>query len=176
VDKYIGDALMACFGTLEEEVDAEYRSVCAAMEFKETIREMNKERRRLGKDPISIGVGVNTGTFLYKPSIYIFYTCFAKFSSIVWCLGPLLAGFIGSTQRLEYTCIGDSVNTASRISDLSKRDQVLISEFTYEKVRDWVTVQPIGPKQFKGKNREVGLIFFLFKVHLNLLLNDILFT
>ena len=64
VDKYIGDALMACFGTLEEEVDAEYRSVCAAMEFKETIREMNKERRRLGKDPISIGVGVNTGMFL----------------------------------------------------------------------------------------------------------------
>ena len=64
MDKYIGDALMAVFGSLEEEIDAEYRSVAAALEFKTVIREMNMDRIRQGKDPISIGVGVNTGTYL----------------------------------------------------------------------------------------------------------------
>ncbi|KAJ3115230.1 hypothetical protein HDU96_001014 [Phlyctochytrium bullatum] len=129
VDKYIGDALMAVFGTMEDETDSEYRSVAAAIEFKETIREMNEERKRQGKDTISIGVGVNTG--------------------------ELLAGFIGSSQRLEYTCIGDTVNTSSRICDMSSRDQVLISEFTYEAVKDWVVAEPVGYRQFKGKTTEV---------------------
>lgn len=61
VDKYIGDALMAVFGTLEDDTDAEFRAVSAAFEFKQAIKEMNEDRQRFGKDPISIGVGVNTG-------------------------------------------------------------------------------------------------------------------
>jgi adenylate cyclase len=61
VDKYIGDALMAVFGTLEDEKDPEYRAVSAAFEFKEAIRDMNEDRARFKKEPISIGVGVNTG-------------------------------------------------------------------------------------------------------------------
>ncbi|KAI8848884.1 hypothetical protein BC829DRAFT_393256 [Chytridium lagenaria] len=140
VDKYIGDALMAVFGTMEDETDSEYRSVAAALEFKETIREMNEERKRQGKDTISIGVGVNTG--------------------------ELIAGFIGSSQRLEYTCIGDTVNTSSRICDMSSRDQVLISEFTYECVKEWVVAEQVGYRQFKGKTTEVSTIklFFIFLV------------
>ncbi|KAJ3291532.1 hypothetical protein HDU76_007260 [Blyttiomyces sp. JEL0837] len=129
VDKYIGDALMAVFGTLEEEKDAEYRSVAAALEFKTTIKEMNEDRVRRGKEAISIGVGVNTG--------------------------ELVAGFIGSIQRLEYTCIGDTVNTSSRICDMAKQDQVYISETTYEAIKDYVTVEPVGYRQFKGKRKEV---------------------
>ncbi|ORY49833.1 adenylyl cyclase [Rhizoclosmatium globosum] len=129
VDKYIGDALMAVFGTLDEEVDSEYRSVATAMEWLETIRDMNEIRERQGKKPIRIGVGVNTGN--------------------------LLAGFIGSAQRLEYTCIGDTVNTSSRISDMATNDQVLISESTYERVKQWVRVEPFGPRMFKGKKKEV---------------------
>ncbi|KAJ1551354.1 hypothetical protein HK096_000791, partial [Nowakowskiella sp. JEL0078] len=82
VDKYIGDALMAVFGTLEEEKDSEFRSIAAALEFKMAIKEMNELRSRQNKESISVGVGVNTG--------------------------ELLAGFIGCTQRLEYTCIGDT--------------------------------------------------------------------
>ena len=63
VDKFIGDALMAVYGTLEEEADSEYRAVAAAIEFKKAIKDMNEERRRMGKEGISIGVGVNTGTY-----------------------------------------------------------------------------------------------------------------
>ena len=61
VDKYIGDALMAVFGTLEDDKDAEFRAVSAAFEFKQAIRDMNEDRARFNKEPISIGVGVNTG-------------------------------------------------------------------------------------------------------------------
>jgi adenylate cyclase len=65
VDKFIGDALMAVFGSLEEEAESEYRAVAAAIEFRRAIKEMNDERIRMGKEEISIGVGVNTGrTFL----------------------------------------------------------------------------------------------------------------
>ncbi len=63
VDKFIGDALMAVYGTLEEEADSEYRAVVAALEFKNAIKDMNSERERLGKEKISIGVGVNTGNY-----------------------------------------------------------------------------------------------------------------
>ncbi|KAI9331254.1 hypothetical protein DFJ73DRAFT_85730 [Zopfochytrium polystomum] len=129
VDKYIGDALMAVFGTLDEETDAEYRSVATALEFVQTINDMNEDRRRQGKEPISIGVGVNTG--------------------------ELLAGFIGCAQRLEYTCIGDTVNTSSRICSMAEKDQVLISEMTYQAVKNLVNVRPVGYRQFKGKTQEV---------------------
>lgn len=61
MDKYIGDAIMAVFGTLEDEAQAEYRAVLAGMEFQKAIAEMNAERARVRKDPISIGVGINTG-------------------------------------------------------------------------------------------------------------------
>ncbi|KAJ3315693.1 hypothetical protein HDV04_002107 [Boothiomyces sp. JEL0838] len=129
VDKYIGDALMAVFGTLEDDKDAEFRGVSAAFEFKAAIKDMNEDRARFNKEPISIGVGVNTG--------------------------DLLAGFIGSSQRLEYTVIGDSVNTSSRICSMSKMNQVLISEYTYEYVKDRIEAVAVGSRQFKGKQKEV---------------------
>lgn len=129
VDKYIGDALMAAFGTLEDEKDAEYRSVAAALEFIEAINEMNEERKTKGKEPIQVGVGVNTG--------------------------EVVTGFIGSTQRLEYTSIGDTVNTSSRICSMAGKDQVLISETTYQPIKGLLTVNPVGLRQFKGKKQEV---------------------
>lgn len=52
---------MAVFGTLEDQAEAEYRATMAGIEFQQAIAEMNEERRRMRKDPISIGVGINTG-------------------------------------------------------------------------------------------------------------------
>ena len=95
---------MANFGTIEDEKDAEFRAVAASLEFKKAIFEMNQERVKSGLEPIEVGVGVNTG--------------------------ELVSGFIGSSQRLEYTCIGDAVNTSSRICGLADANQVLISEST----------------------------------------------
>ncbi|KAJ3022305.1 hypothetical protein HKX48_006492 [Thoreauomyces humboldtii] len=130
VDKYIGDALMAAFGTLADEgPDAEYRAVCAALEFKEAIDDMNSERAKLKKAPISVGIGLNTG--------------------------ELLTGFIGSSQRLEYTCIGDTVNTSSRICSMAASNQVLVSQSTWEAVEGRFTGEEVGGRMFKGKEREV---------------------
>lgn len=61
VDKYIGDCLMATFGTLDVESDPEIRAVSACLDFITAINDMNDERIALHKDPIIIGVGVNTG-------------------------------------------------------------------------------------------------------------------
>ena len=107
----------------------EFRAVAAGLEFINAVKEMNLDRARFGNEPISIGVGINTG--------------------------DLLSGFIGCAQRLEYTCIGDAVNTSSRICSMAEHDQVLISESTYQKVKHKVCAVPIGSRQFKGKQQEV---------------------
>ncbi|ORZ30913.1 hypothetical protein BCR44DRAFT_63776 [Catenaria anguillulae PL171] len=132
VDKFIGDELMAVFGTLgDDNNDPTYstiNSVMAAIEFKQAIDDMNRDRVRQGKEPIAIGVGLNTGR--------------------------LITGFMGSSQRLEYTCIGDTVNLASRICGFAAADQVLISEDTWRYVRGRVECRFQGARQFKGKERE----------------------
>ncbi|KAJ3157562.1 hypothetical protein HDU86_003214 [Geranomyces michiganensis] len=130
VDKYIGDALMTAFGTLVDEgEDPEFRAVCAALEFKEAIDEMNMERAKSRKEPIAVGIGLNTG--------------------------ELLTGFIGSSRRLEYTCIGDTVNTSSRICSMAAPNQVLISQRTLEALRGRFEVREVGGRMFKGKEKEV---------------------
>ncbi|MEO1334441.1 MAG: adenylate/guanylate cyclase domain-containing protein, partial [Myxococcota bacterium] len=84
LDKFIGDALMATWGAIEgkNQEDSVYNSVAAAIEFRDVIRELNDERTERGHAPIRMGVGVNTG--------------------------QLVAGYMGSRRRLEFTVIGDT--------------------------------------------------------------------
>jgi adenylate cyclase len=133
LDKFIGDALMASWGTLEGSDLKEnvYHCVAAAIDFRDTIRDLNMERQEQGLDPIRMGVGVNTG--------------------------KLVAGYMGAKRRLEYTVIGDTVNTASRLCGLADGDQVIISESTYRFVKDKVEARYLGSRQVKGREQEVGV-------------------
>jgi adenylate cyclase len=135
LDKYIGDCLMATFGTLpNQQSGAELNAIRAALEFKQAVAEMNKQRAEQGKPAISIGVGLNSGN--------------------------LVAGFIGSSQRLEYTCIGDTVNTASRVCNMASKDQVLITEYTNNLLQGCgalVETRFVGKQLFKGKSQEIDV-------------------
>ena len=131
LDKFIGDALMAHWGTLPGDEDPVFSAVQAAVEFRAAIRAFNIERESEGRPPIGMGVGVNTGR--------------------------LVAGYMGSRRRLEYTVIGDTVNTASRICGLAGPDQVLISESTHRLVEDRISAEYLGSKQVKGKETSVEI-------------------
>lgn len=132
LDKYIGDCLMAAFGTLPNQNDPIFSAVAAALGCIEAVEEMNAERIRVGKQAVKIGIGLHSG--------------------------QMVSGFIGSSQRLEYTCIGDTVNTASRICSLAKDNEVLISAYTYFQVHSRIhAVCHTENMKLKGKKSTITL-------------------
>jgi adenylate cyclase len=132
VDKYIGDGIMAIFGAprLPDEPQNEQharQAVTAALEMQAAQKRLVS---RLDPDKsFSIRIGVNTG---------LAYT-----------------GFFGTRHRLEYTAIGDTVNTASRLESAAEPGSVFISEYTRQAIDDSFTVQEMGELQLKGKEHRV---------------------
>jgi adenylate cyclase len=94
IDKFIGDALMVDWGTLEKIEDPEGSALRAALDMQRALTALNKERAARGEVALSMGIGVHTG--------------------------PVIAGSIGSQRKLEFTVIGDAVNIASRLEGLCK--------------------------------------------------------
>jgi adenylate cyclase len=127
LDKYIGDGLMAVFGApMEKEDDAE-RGICAAQEMIQALAAMMAGMPDEWK--FTIRIGINTG--------------------------KVVAGNIGSPKRMDYTVIGDAVNTASRLESIAQPNQILIGEETYERVQGKFNIRPVGPRKVKGKTVEV---------------------
>lgn len=132
LDKFIGDAMMVTFGTPFPKDDDALRAVKAGLLIREMRRSLNEKRVSEGKEAIHIGIGINTGL--------------------------VVAGNIGSEERMEYTVLGDVVNTASRIEGLSKEEDVLVSEDTYNEIKDHITVNQEKEEVYlKGKSRPVGI-------------------
>ncbi|HET7838196.1 MAG TPA: adenylate/guanylate cyclase domain-containing protein, partial [Rectinemataceae bacterium] len=130
VDKFIGDAIMAVWGAPLSKGSAgedALQAVRAMFMMRDSLIEFNRDRGGPDKPLIRIGCGVNTG--------------------------PCLAGQIGSLQRMEYTVIGDAVNLASRIEALNKPfgTDILVSESTYELVKQEVRAEPMPAIKVKGK-------------------------
>ncbi len=125
LDKYIGDEVMAVFGApLSDDDDAE-RAVRAAIAMIRRNKELNEQRSQQGRPELSLGIGIDTG--------------------------EVIAGFVGSPMRMEFTVVGDHVNTARRLCDIAQAGQIVIAEPTYELVRDIVKVQSIGRVTLEGK-------------------------
>jgi adenylate cyclase len=138
VDKFIGDAVMAHWGTAytagSPKKDA-FRCVVAALMMRKALYYMNKKRKSgdPGDPPIRIGCGINTGV--------------------------VTAGQIGSDIRMEYTVIGDPVNLASRAEALNKPlgTDILITENTWRMVRRKFITEEMPPVTVKGKKRPVRM-------------------
>ncbi|MFA6450814.1 MAG: adenylate/guanylate cyclase domain-containing protein [bacterium] len=133
LDKFIGDAVMAVFGSPIAHDDDPLRAAKTALEMHERLKILNEQWAKQGKETLEIGVGVNTG--------------------------EVIAGNIGDIRRLEYTVIGDNVNLASRIEGLTKEYHcpIIISESAYAKIKEQVVVKKIGYVPVKGKTQEVEI-------------------
>ncbi|WP_017756668.1 CHASE2 domain-containing protein [Calidifontibacillus oryziterrae] len=131
LDKFIGDGVMAIFGAPIEQPDHAERAVRAALEMKKHSFEMAKRLEEKYGRAVYFGVGINSG--------------------------PAVIGNIGSTDRLDYTAIGDTVNLAARLESNAKPQQILISENTYERVKDLFEITPLEPIKVKGKEKPVQI-------------------
>jgi adenylate cyclase len=128
LDKYIGDAIMAVFGAPLDMPDHAARSIKAAMEMMERLEEFNADRKE-GPN-IRIRIGINTG--------------------------KAVAGELGGANKKEYTVLGDTVNTASRLeSSVAKPMMVVIGENTYTATKGQFDFRSLGPATLKGKERTV---------------------
>lgn len=126
IDKFIGDEVMAIWGTPAADDDNSVRAVRAALEIQSVLVEFNKKRKAENKIQLQMGIGINSGN--------------------------LMAGYIGSTQTMNYSVIGDTVNTASILCSSAKGGQVVISENTYNRVKDIfkaTELEPIHAKKHK---------------------------
>ena len=129
LDKYIGDCLMAVFGApLEKKGDSE-RAIKAALEMRKKLAEMMEITDTEKK--FNIRIGINTG--------------------------KVVAGNIGSPNRMDYTVIGDPVNIASRLESIALPNQILVGEETYRDVKDKFKIKKVGLKKVKGKSTAINV-------------------
>jgi len=129
VDKYIGDGIMALFGAPVSYGDDAGNAVCAALAMVQALEALNVELASRGMPRLDMGIGVNTAV--------------------------VVAGNLGSPNRLNYTVIGDGVNLASRLEGLTKRPgsdaRIIISEFTLQRAQRRFRVRALGPSSVRGK-------------------------
>ncbi|KAJ3417077.1 hypothetical protein HDV05_006936 [Chytridiales sp. JEL 0842] len=127
LDKYIGDAAMAVFGVPYTQADDALRSVAAAIKMKAGLEALNRRNRIMRLPTLKMGIGISTGL--------------------------VLSGNIGSPKRMEYTVIGEAVNIASRIENMTKLygTMILICDKTQQAVRDKFHLREVDSIVVKGK-------------------------
>lgn len=133
LDKYVGDEIMAFWGAPIEMEDHPLKACRAGIEMMAVLHEMNKKWDQEGKPRLDIGIGINTG--------------------------DMVVGNMGSSSRMDYTLMGDNVNLGARLEGTNKvyRTNIIISEFTYEYVKDHVIVRELDVIKVKGKERQVKI-------------------
>jgi len=135
LDKYIGDAVMAVWGNVgptNPKTDA-YKAVNTAIQMQRKLMELREKWLSEGMVPLQIRIGLNTG--------------------------EALVGNFGSAQKMDYTVIGDAVNTAARLEGLNKEfgTSILISQSTYDLVSDRLNGRHCGTVKVKGKEEAVSV-------------------
>jgi adenylate cyclase len=135
LDKFVGGAVMAVFGAPVPQKDHAVRACRAALDMMAELHALQVSWRQAGREPFHIAIGVNTG--------------------------DVIVGNLGSSQRFDYTVIGDPVNLAARLEgvndDFPEASGIIISDRTYELVRDAAKVRFLGEVPIKGEPRPVSL-------------------
>jgi adenylate cyclase len=132
VDKYIGDAILAVFGSPTPDKDGRQwaDAVRAAMEMQRAVKRLGQQRRESGRAVFEIGIGIHTGA--------------------------VLQGFIGSDEQMEYTVIGDTVNRASRYCSGARAGEIIISPAVYQHVSGLIEADPrVIPSKHPGTEADL---------------------
>ncbi len=129
LDKFLGDGLMAVWGAPVTHVDDVESAVSAALQMMSIVRERDADRAQ--SERLELGLGLNTG--------------------------PVVAGSIGSTRRTEYTCIGDTVNVASRLCSLAGPGEILVGAGTAAVLSQFGQLEDLPPVRVKGRTAPVPL-------------------
>jgi adenylate cyclase len=137
VDKYIGDAIMALFGAPIEQPDAAGRAMKAALAMRDALIDVNLEFQKRGWDEIRTGIGINTDI--------------------------VVAGNMGSPNRLNYTVIGDGVNLASRLEGLTKEYgvEIIVSEATLLRAQGRYKTRSLGEVAVRGRTQPTPIFELL---------------
>ena len=130
VDKFIGDGILAYWGAFTPGENHAKEAAQAALEMIEKLKHLNEQWAQQGKEPIAIGIGVNTGSVIF--------------------------GNIGRGKKIEFTVIGDAVNLAARLEGLNKEfhTSIVISETTKRMLGEAGHVRSLGGVKVKGKTVE----------------------
>lgn len=131
LDKFVGDCVMAFWGAPLPQPNHAELAARSALAMIKGLESLNKKWQSEGRPTLQIGVGVNTGEMLF--------------------------GNIGSEQRMDFTVIGDSVNLGSRLESATKElhASIVISDSTYQLIRDLAEVRPLGEISVKGKAQKI---------------------
>lgn len=133
LDKYMGDAIMAVFGAPLSQTDHARRACLTALAMMRELRVLQEKWQNEGRPAFDIGIGINSG--------------------------DMVVGNMGSEMRFDYTVMGDMVNLGSRLEGTNKEygTNIILSEFTYEKVKDDMCCRELDAVRVKGKVKPVKI-------------------
>ena len=131
IDKFVGDAAMAVFNSPNDLDDYVYRAVHTGWDILLGTQDLMVKLEEKHHRTIGFGIGVNCG--------------------------PATVGNIGSEFRMDYTAIGDTVNTSARLEANAAAGQILISQDVLDRVSEWVEVEKVEGIKLKGKSNEFNI-------------------
>lgn len=133
VDKFLGDCIMLVFGASKQDPLHGYHAAACAVLMHKLTEKINRLRINAGRDPIFLRIGINSG--------------------------PMLAGLLGSADRMEYTVIGDSVNLASRLCNEAKQGETIIQESLMKELQGKGDIETNGARtiRVRGKQQPISI-------------------
>lgn len=137
VDKFIGDCVMVVFGAPKEDEQHQFHAIACALLMQELADKLNERRKEQGLYPIELRIGINTGS--------------------------MLAGLVGSNDRMEYTVVGDAVNLASRLCSEANSDEIIIEESMFDAVNPEFPMEVTDGKSIRVRGKEEPVA--IFSVH-----------